>query len=157
MAEPRIKVLYLGGPNLSQALDDQKRSLLPKKLFDLERFDPRDRMFRANRVWRGAYGHHDLSASVSLRIPAKDARSVKVLRGSIPVFLEKERKRTVLVENIAKAQGKKNKSDEFTVEIDRVKQLAGNQHQVFFAFTKNKRDAKDGDGGDDGSFELEDA
>jgi hypothetical protein len=63
------------------------------------------------------------SANANLLVPAKGARTVKVIRGTIPVYLEKGRKRTVLMENLAKAQGKKHKSDEFTVEIDLFKQV----------------------------------
>jgi hypothetical protein len=156
MAEPRLTVLYQSEPSLTEAMDDQKRSLLPKKMFDFERFGPRTRFVSSSRMGQGFFSYHDLSTTVDLLAPAKDARSVKVLRGTIPVFLEKERKRTVLVENIAKAQGKKHKSDEFTVEIDLFKQLAGNNYNVYFTFTKNQRDGKDSDRGD-GSFELEDA
>ncbi len=157
VAEPRLKLLYLGEPSLIQALDDQKGSLIPKKEAEDERFGGRDRFFRLQRMHQRLVMGHQQPINVSLLVPTKAARSVKVLRGTIPVCLEKEKKRTVLVDNIAKAQGKKHRSDEFTVEIDLVKQLAGNQYQVYFSFTPNKPRGQDPEGEVDGSFELEDA
>lgn len=157
VAEPRLKVLYLGDPSVIQALDDQKRSLIPKKEAENERFGGRHRFSRSQRMFERSSMGHEQPITVSLLVPTKGARSVKVLRGTIPVYLVKEKKRTVLVDNIAKAQGKKHKSDEFTVEIDLVKQLAGNQYQVYFSFTPNKPKEQEPEGEVDGSFELEDA
>lgn len=154
-AEPRLTVLYLGDPSLTEALDDQKRSLLPKKQADDGRFA--HARFMHSRAMRPAFFMgHELFASMNMLAPTKGARTVKVLRGTIPVYLEKGKTRTVLVENIAKAKGKKHKSPELTVEIDQFKQLAGNQYRVSFTFTRDKQEGKDGGGGGDGTFGLED-
>jgi len=155
-AEPRLTVLYLGEPSLIQAQDDRNRSLLPKKEAGEDRFNAQARFFHSSRVWAQFMGH-ELPATMNLLVPAKEARAVKVLQGSIPVYLEKEKKRTVLVENIAKAQGKEHKSQEFTVGIDNFKQIAGNRYRVSFSFTRDKPEGKDLGGDDDGSFGLEDS
>lgn len=157
VAEPRLTVLYLGEPSVIQALDDQKGSLIPKKEAEDERFGGRDRFFRLQRMRHRMFMGYEQPATVSLLAPSKGARAVKVLRGTIPVYLEKETKRTVLVDNIAKAQGKKHKSDEITVEIDLFKQLAADQYQVYFSFTRNKPERQEPEWDVDGSFELEDA
>lgn len=153
-AEPRVTVLYLGDPSLTEALDDQKRSLL-KKQADEGRFA--HARFIHSRARRPAFlMGHDLFASVNMLAPTKGTRTVKVIRGTIPVYLEKEKKKTVVVENIAKAKGKKHESQGFTVEIDQFKQLAGNQYRISFTFSRDKQEGNDGGSGDDGTFGLED-
>jgi len=109
-AEPRLSILGIGEPDLTEALDDQNHSLIPQPEKGSLRMREIDIPLPA-RIGRGFgnahFGPGINSGQISIRTPAKDARSLKVIRGSIPVYLAKDKKTTVLFADLKKAQGKK--------------------------------------------------
>src|SRR5262249_4870074 len=100
--EPRLPVLWTGEPTLAEAVDDKNRSLAlaperdgpPGMAPRMMAMQMRARV-RGMRPFRNNFGM-DLSSQVALKPPEKDARTVKIIRGTVPVYLEKEKKTLVV-------------------------------------------------------------
>src|SRR5439155_27042491 len=103
VAEPRLTILGVGEPILSEAMDDLNHSLALQKETDPARLRRRLSMGRRGHYFAGSMH----SVDVYLSPPRKEARTLKLIRGNIPVTLEKEKKTTVLTDDFKKAQGKK--------------------------------------------------
>jgi hypothetical protein len=144
-AEPRVRVLGLGEVTVSAATDDQKQALAPDAAPNRMMFGRRHAFASA-----GAFGSIYLNAYVPLKAPAKDAKSVTLLKGTVPVHIEKEKKTTVLAEKILEAKGKKFKVGETSLEIDEVKK--GDNDQIDLHMTATGGLA--GFGEMDGELEL---
>src|SRR5262249_50979226 len=114
--EPRLVVLGTGAPILTEAIDDQNRSLALDSASDKSMPDRliRHRFMRA----RWGSGNGEESSQVNLRPPAKDARMLKRIRGALPVYLRKETKTLVVVADMKTAEGKKYQQDGLSFEIE---------------------------------------
>lgn len=151
-AESRLLLLAVDEPRLIEAVDDQKQSLVPKK-------DPENEA-RHSMLYAGHFGGHyrcSSSVQVSLLAPSMNAKSLKVLRGTIPVYLQKEKKTVTLVDDLVKAQGKKCIADGLTVEIIVFKLGPDDEYRLYFTVAGKKPDAGSQRDAMEESFELEDA
>lgn len=137
-AEPRLALSGVGTPILSEAVDDKGQSLLPKR-------EDEPGGFRRGRIWsRVGFGGGRFSegmeqhAHVQLMPAAEGARTIKIIRGSVPVFLEKDKKTTVLLDSLKDIQGKKLKAGKTTVEIDLFKEGARGRYSLYVTMTRDK-------------------
>jgi hypothetical protein len=95
---------------------------------------------------------------LSLLPPAKGVRALKIIRGSIPVYLEKEKKRTVVFDDIKKAQGKQFELDGITYQFDFFYQSPTRErYELLLTATGQKQGRPSGEAEEDGAFELLDS
>jgi hypothetical protein len=117
-AEPRLAIVGIGEPSLTKVVDDQNRSLTDGQKDDARRARARMR-FGMARMWGPlAKGSQVHSGQISLHPPAKGARTLKIIRSSVPVYLEQSKKTVVLFADIKKAQGRKVKREGMTFQVD---------------------------------------
>jgi hypothetical protein len=129
-SEPRLPLLGLGQVRLTAAVDDQNNSLVPSL--------PNDAGFH------GFYGHFgrglSMQTQVNLDPPSREARSVRLLRGAIPVTLLVEQKPLVVADNILSAKKKKWKAGDTTLEVEEVKHTPEKVYQVKLSLTEPRKD-----------------
>lgn len=111
MSEPKLPLMQAQPAKLIEAVDDRGNSLMLPMAGNVET------------VYYGHNGYrtHNYASQVQLAPPAKDARFVKVLRGSIPVTLLAEQKPEIVIDEILKVKNKKFTGNETEIQIDEVK------------------------------------
>jgi hypothetical protein len=154
-AEPRLEISGVGEPSIDQAVDDQNRSLVAPRNGDA------DRMFQRHfAMHRFMHRFNGMANSVQIQLlpSARNARSLKVIRGTIPVYAEKEKKTFVVTDDINKAQGKKVELDGLSVQVDLLfKHPNGKDRFDLFLTTSRKRAANEELPDMGHEFELQDA
>ena len=126
--EPRMPILKIGMIRLLKAEDSEKNSMLlagPNGL---------------NQPWMGrAYNNnarsYTQSASVNLAWPAKSSRTIRFIKGIIPVTLLAEQKPTVVTDNLMTAAGKKFKVGTANFQIDNIGKRGGNQYEFKMGYS----------------------
>jgi hypothetical protein len=81
--EPGLLVRQVGRPTFVEAVDDRNRSLLPPEIRNV---GPNDR-WDANHQRPDLNGSSDFGLAASLRLPDQAGRSIRRLRGSVPVVI----------------------------------------------------------------------
>jgi hypothetical protein len=127
--EPKIPLMSVDEPQLTQALDDSGRSMLLTAQVD-----------DTGGVWAGRgrfisrYGGGNKTCSiqtyVNLAHPSEMSRSVKIIKGSVPVTLLADQKPEVVSDDIMKAKGKKAKIGKVSFDIKEISQLPNKQYQL---------------------------
>jgi hypothetical protein len=139
--EPRLPLLNVGQPRLTVAEDEHKNSFLPTPANG-------NGVFIGQRFYYGSgyrsYTHH---VQANLVWNAKDSRTIKLLKGVVPVTLLAEQKPLIVVDNVLKAKGKKLEADGTHLEVDDVgeapKNMAvgpGKTYQVKLSLRDTKPD-----------------
>jgi hypothetical protein len=159
-AEPRLQILGVGEPSLTEALDEHQQSLLPKQNAAAQnmmmQMQKQQMIALRGRAFRAAAGMN--GGQIALQVPSDGAHTLKVIRGSIPVHLEKGRTRTVVFEDLAKAQGKKVEVEGSTYQLDLfTKSTKREQYDLHFSVTGKQPGRWGGPGGEAGELELQDA
>jgi hypothetical protein len=156
IAEPRLETLGVGEPSITEALDDQNRSLLPAKQPGMEHMFAHHLL--RNHLPRG-FQTAMQSVYVRLRAPEKDAKAVKIIRGTIPVYVEKEKKALVVVEDINQAQGKTFELEGLSVQVVLFFKYPKKDRFSLFLITSSKKPHGDASApmDDDEEFQLQDA
>jgi hypothetical protein len=127
MVEPRMPMLWIGRVALSEAIDDQKNSMLPSDgtTTELDSHSYNDRGYVQD-AW------------VNLVRVSRDSHTVKKLRGVVPVRLLVEQAPEIVVEKVLEAKGRKFKSDATELEIEDLKEQPGaatKRYEVKFSVT----------------------
>ena len=140
--ESRVPVVDLAEVVASEAIDDQKRSLVP---------DPTPDGISLLDVFVDGAGlaSPDLHVAVPLKAPSKNAKKVVLLKGTVTVQLQKEKKTQVLTEKFLEAKGKKFQFGIFSMTIDDAKKRGDQDYDLQLTLTG---DGKKGDMA--GDFEL---
>jgi hypothetical protein len=131
--EPRLPILKLGQVKLLAAEDDQNCSMLAN--FNYE-----------NYYWgrRYYYGGQQRSffqqTSVSMSWPAKSSRTVKRVKGIIPVTLLADQKSTLVTDNLLSSKGKKFQVGSATFAIDDISNVSSNQQQIKISYMEGDSD-----------------
>jgi hypothetical protein len=128
--EPRLPIIKVNRPKATFAIDEQNASMLCERVYY-----PYE--------WDGYYNGNRLSyfqnTSVTLSWPSKQARTVRVVRGIIPVTLLAEKRPVVVTSDLLKAQGKKFTVGAATINIDSVSKT-GSQYQIKISYTETTSD-----------------
>jgi hypothetical protein len=137
-AEPRLPILKLGPVQLRCAEDDEKHSMLATNNENYY-FGPWGMM------WRSGYGGWNRSivqqTQVNLVWPSKNCRTVKVLKGVIPVTILADQRPLLVTDKLLTSKGKKFKAGPATFTIDDVTTMAGGkQHQIKISVTEDTKD-----------------
>jgi hypothetical protein len=129
-SEPRLPLLALGPVKVSAAADEQNNSLVPAE---------RDG-FSAQHFY-GYYGRGlSQQAQVNLAPPTRDARMVRLIRGTIPVTVLVQQKPHITVDNVLGAKGKKFKADNTTLDIEDVRLMPDKSYQIKLSLNEPRKD-----------------
>jgi hypothetical protein len=98
-------------------------------------------------VWRSNYGWWNRSViqqtQVNLSWPSKNCRTVKILKGLVPVTILAEQKPMVVTDKLLTSKGKKFQVGATSFTIDDVSTLAGKQHQIKMTVSEENRDGSE--------------
>jgi hypothetical protein len=131
-AEPRLPLLGVGAVKITEALDDQKNSLVLSA--------DRQAMF-GNYYYYGDNRSFSLQGQANLAGPGRDAHSVKTLQGFIPVTLLLEQKPLIVVDDILKAKGKKVKEGKIEMLIEEAGKTPDNNYQLKMLVRESRKDS----------------
>ncbi|HEX4589561.1 MAG TPA: hypothetical protein VH120_06510 [Gemmataceae bacterium] len=132
VAEPKLPLLGLGQPKLIVALDDQEQSLVPMN------FGRTYESYHSG-VYYG-YRTTVLQTQVQLAGPAVNARTVKLIRGTVPVTLLAEQRPEIVVENILAVKNKKFDAKDVSLDIEEVKEAPGKMINVVLTARRGGKD-----------------
>ena len=131
--EPKLPILRVGQVKLQAALDDEGHSMMPRP--DQVGGGPWGRMYY------GWYRGYVQQAQANLSWPSKSSRTVKLLKGIIPVTLLADQKPSIVTDRILSSKGKKFKVGDATFHIEDITEMPGNQYQIKLSVTENSKDA----------------
>ena len=138
-SEPKLPLLGIGQPRVTEAFDSEKNSILvpsdPNQYVDEMgigrggRFYPR--YGNGNRMWYQ-------QTQINLARVSEKATSVKVIRGALPVTLLSEQKAHVIAEKVLEAKGKKAVVGTTSLVVEEVTQVKNtNQLQIKITFNED--------------------
>jgi hypothetical protein len=107
--EPGLLVRQVGRPTFDEAVDDRNRSLLPPEVSTNDPGNAIHEMPTLN-------GSSAFELSVVLRLPDQDGRSIRRLRGSVPVAIVAYASNPIAIP-LEGAAGKSVRNDEVTVTV----------------------------------------
>jgi hypothetical protein len=132
-AEPKLPILKLGPVRLTTAEDEERQSMLP----NMEGSGMwASRSFYAG----GGYRSYVQQTQAMLILPSRTSRTVKILKGVIPVTLLADQRPGVATDRILSAKGKKFKTGPATFCVEDVQELPGKQHQIKMSVTEESND-----------------
>lgn len=112
--EPRLPLLHLGQVRITTAEDEQQHSMVPPANPNAAASGPRY-------YYGGGYRCYSQHVQAALVWPSKSARTLKVLKGVIPVTLLADQKPLLQVENVLAAKGKKVQAETTQLEVEDVR------------------------------------
>ncbi len=121
--EPRLPLLGLDEPRIVEAYDEQKHSMLPPATNNAN-------VPRRISHYYGGYRTHTMTTQVNLGNASRGARTIKHLRGVIPLTIIAEQKDVVVTDQILAAKGKKFPAGSLSFEIQDVKEKPNKQFEV---------------------------
>jgi len=92
-------------------------------------------------MYYGWYRGYVQQAQANLSWPSKSSRTVKLLKGIIPVTLLADQKPSIVTDRILSSKGKKFKVGDATFHIEDITEMPGNQYQIKLSVTENSKDA----------------
>ncbi len=132
VAEPRLPLLGLGAPKVTFAVDELDQSMVPS---------PLGRVGYESH-YGGYYGYRTsvLQTQVQLAGTGGTARTVKLLRGTVPVTLLAEQRPEIVVEDVLKVKNKKFEGKDVALDIEEVKEAPGKTVQVMLTARRGGKD-----------------
>ena len=131
--EPRVPIMKVGSVKLTLARDENKCSMLADGANYWEAWNMRYYGGGNNRSF--VY-----PASAYLAWPSKTSRTLKVVKGIVPVTLLAEQKLVVVTDNLQAAQGKKFKIGPATFNIDSVGTTGNKQHEIKITYNEDSNE-----------------
>ncbi|HEY1379192.1 MAG TPA: HEAT repeat domain-containing protein [Gemmataceae bacterium] len=132
VAEPKLPLLGLGQPKVTLAVDDLGQSLVPSPLGR--------GMYESQ--YGGYYGYRTmvLQTQVQLAGTGGTARTVKVIRGTLPVTILAEQRPEIVVEDVLKVKHKKFEAKDVALDVEEVKEGPGKTVQVVLTARRSGKD-----------------
>lgn len=132
VAEPKLPLLGLGQPKLVAALDDQDNSIMP----------PQAKGGIYETYHSGYYGYRNLVLQTQVQLvgPGANARSVKIIKGTLPVTLLVEQRPEITVEQILTVKDKKFEGKDVSLEIAEAKEAPGKTYHIVMTARRNGKD-----------------
>jgi hypothetical protein len=132
VAEPKLPLLGLGQTKLSAAVDDQENSLVP----------PAAKTGVYETYHSGYYGYRNLVLQTQVQLvgPSANARSVKLIKGTLPVTLLAEQRPEITIDQIMTVKEKKFEGKDVALEITEVKEGPGKTYQIVMTARRNGKD-----------------
>jgi len=133
--EPKLPILRLGMVKVTAAEDEQGHSMLPAGGTDPNEWSG------MRQYYGGYYRNYVQSTQANLVWGSKSAKTVRSLRGIIPVTLLAEQRPSVVTDKILSAKGKKVQAGAATFNFEEVSPPSANQYQIKLSVTEEARDA----------------
>jgi hypothetical protein len=138
--EPKIPLMSVGEPRLTEAADDEGRSMLLAGRNPDEMGGAWMGGGRFVSRYNGGYKAYCMQTYVNLSRPSEKSRSVKVIKGSVPVTLLAEEKPEVVSDDILKAKGKKVQIGNVSFDIQDVTTNPNKHYSIKLSITNNDKD-----------------
>jgi hypothetical protein len=137
-SEPRLPLMGVGEPKIITAVDNEGRSMIPPA----QENDGGFGFPGGGRRFGGFYGYKSYfqQTSLYLRRPAESSKSVKLLKGTVPLTLLADQKARVVTDTILKAKGKKVTLGKTTFDIQDVTVTPNKQYQIRMSITEDNKD-----------------
>jgi hypothetical protein len=137
-SEPKLPLLGIGQPTVVTAFDQDKRSMLPPN-----EATPYNHV--VGRYGSGGHRTYCMQASVNLYRPSDKSRTLKYLKGTVPVTLLTQQKPEVVTNQLLQSKGKSFKVGNVTFAIDQVNEKPGPRYEVKMSITnaEDKESAND--------------
>jgi hypothetical protein len=132
--EPKLPILRLGMVKVLSAEDDDGHSMLP-----ISGADPNE-WAGTRHYYGGYYRNYVQSTQANLVWPSKTSKTVKSMKGLIPVTLLAEQKPTVVTDKLLSAKSRKFQAGPASFTFEDVSGPAGNQYQVKMSVAEEARD-----------------
>jgi hypothetical protein len=131
--EPKLPIIKVGMARLLSAEDEEKHSMLPVPINN-------GNMWWGSHYYGGGYRTFFHQTQCHLAWASKTCRTVKTLKGVIPVTLLADQKPTVITDKILSAKGKKFKVGDASFSVEEVTSMPGNNYQIRMAVTEEAKD-----------------
>jgi hypothetical protein len=133
--EPRLPILKSGQVRITFAEDDEGLSVVPNG--NNWWYNP----WMWNNWNGGNFKNFFQNTQAWLGSPSKTARTIKVLKGAVPITLLAEQKPMVLTEKVMSAKGKEYKlPGGMKLKIDEFSTMGNKQHQVKITYSQENGD-----------------
>jgi len=132
--EPKLPIIKVGPVKLTLAEDEEKHSMLPVN--DVNG----NAMWNQRFYYGGGYRSYFHQTQANLIWPYKSARTVKILKGLIPVTLLADQKPAVVTDKLTSSKGKKFKVDAATFHIEDISEMPGKQYQMRISINEDSKD-----------------
>jgi hypothetical protein len=142
-AEPKLPLLSAGEAMLTEALDNDGRSLTPQPQPLLPDDPQRPMMRRTSARYGNGYATTSVQGSITLGSPAYKARGVKLLRATIPVTLLAEQKPEIVANEILEVKNKKFTVGTTTFHIESCELTPEKQYRLKMSITEGQVEAND--------------
>ena len=130
-----LPILKTGQIKLSVAEDDEGHSMIPKNE------NPNNNM--SNRVYYGwGWRGYMQQVQAPLAWSSKSSRTVKMLKGLIPVTLLADQKPSIVTDKLLASKGKKYKVGDATFHVEEITEMPGKQYQIRLNVTENSKEAQ---------------
>jgi hypothetical protein len=134
-AEPKLPILKIGQVKLLEAVDEEHNSMIAKG--DPDGYGPFGWQWRGYSYWNRGFQQ---GTQLPLVWTSKTAKTVKRLRGLLPVTILADTKPTVVTEDLAGAKGKKFKVGNTTIQVEDVTGSPGKPYQIKLSLTEDSKD-----------------
>ncbi|HMF14631.1 MAG TPA: hypothetical protein VKE94_20085 [Gemmataceae bacterium] len=135
--EPRIPLMAIGEARLTEALDDQGRSMALLGPSGDEQEIVRLCEFRHG----GRNKTYGLQSHLNLIRPSEKSRSVKILKGSVPVTILASQKPEIVSDDILQAKDQKKRVGPVTFTILEASQKPNKEYELKLRITNNANDS----------------
>src|SRR5262249_29428405 len=134
--EPRIPLMAIGEARLTEALDDQRRSMALLGPPGDEQEIIRLCEFRHG----GGNRTYCLQSNLNLFRPSEKSRSVKILKASVPVTILASQKPEIVSDDVFKAKGQKKEVGPVTFTIMEASQKPNKEYDLKLRLTNDAKD-----------------
>jgi hypothetical protein len=139
MGEPRLPMLAVGTGRLTEAVDDRGQELTPPDE------PPEERPANSTELQAGPSRIFFQTTQVSLGRPSGEARTLKRVRGTVPVLLLATQRPAATIQPILKARKRSVTAGDIELEVDEVTETPGPNYQL--KLTARRKAVREEDGG----------
>jgi hypothetical protein len=131
--EPKVSLLGVGQARLTTAPDEKNNPMLPQQTNGVHQVTTHYYSYNGYRCYSQQF-------QANLAWPAKESRTVKVLKGEVPVTLLVDQRPGIVVEKVLAAKGKQLKQGDIDLDIEDVTEGPGKVYQIRMTLRNNGKD-----------------
>jgi hypothetical protein len=132
--EPKLPIIKVGNTRLIVAEDDEHNSMIPPPEAN------NNGMYQRGYYWWGNQRMYIMNSSATLHWASKTAKTLKTLKGVVPVTVLADQKPAVVTDKLLTAKGKKFKVGSATFQITEINEQPGKQYQISLTVTEDVKD-----------------
>jgi hypothetical protein len=131
--EPKLPIIRPGMVRLTEAVDEEGNSMLPPA-------SAGGNNWAVSHYYGGYYRNYLHQTQANLLWPSKTSRTVKRIRGVVPVTLLADQKPTLITDKLLTSKGKKFTVGSATFHIEELTEMPGKQYQIKMSVTEDAKD-----------------